>query len=1560
MTTSVSLLCRRTLAATLSFLIALGPVATPAYAQLTRLADEPIGFKPTASPNIVLTIDDSTSMLSDFLPDYIVGTPPGSTGTSGFCRDGSGVMNAACGTFGSPTIPAYIYSASGVPYPTYAAGYASSSSIPDWHRAWPAPVHNNALNRIYYDPSLDYTPAKQSDGSLYPVSPVNNAVADPWASTLRYVNLTGNVNVGLYCNSDWPLNTLWDPAATGGGDHCRINGTDYSAKLTAPETGDYQYPWTKSSTLTSPLPAAEEKYFWRNGGNFTVWCDRRNANLSDPSYQFPQSCTTPVTGYTCSSGTYVPPPTVPQSCFLQGTRMGCDPAVDTDFSPVGCQRSPLYGGGGSPGLCSGGPECLPCSCNNTRVIGKNANCRLASSAPPGSGGSNASCGCTNSPIGTPCSLGSCPAFTGTGVGTCTSGVTPTPVTGTPVCTALGGVSCSTRLFNPATRANDGPTIFDDSNTNGIVCRHNNQSYPDGTVANRRNYHSGHVRYRTAVSGGTGCGGVPPSASVPRHYWKTSVEWCTARVTAADDKWRGFGQAGSCQDDHDNAHPYPRYYKWGVPKSDPAYADNYTYPAFERVDIASSLTNCSAESRAQNPGAYCSHRYWKSGAWVQTDRSYAQEAQNYANWFSYYRTRILAAKTVISQNFQYLDDNYRLAFHTLNNGAGTFLDFAAFTPAHKSNWYNRLFGVAIPMGQQTPIISAMTRIGDDFASTGGNPALPGSANPITLSCQKNYHMLFTDGIVNQPALPSTTVGNQDNTVLSLPQPLVVTPPIVVGSAWPPLYQEDTLAPTSNSMADYAMYYWVTDLRPAMTDNVPTGRDPAMWQHVNFAALSLGTEGILTATSPTATEARIAAGTLEWPSPTPNTWNPTSGGVDDLWHAAVNARGRFVNAKNSIQLGRGIAEVLADIDSPSGTNVPATFVNPNLSITNNYTYIAEFVQGWGGKVRKVQVDPTSAAVLSNIWDTEVQLTAQTNPTVAMPTPWNTNRRIVTANDSGTAAVPFTPATISGAQLATLGPGLGYQTSVVEFLRGRRDNEGQDDGQFRQRVSPLGDIVDSQPVYVGPPLWAYQDAYDAGYSAFRATHSARPGRLYVGANDGMLHAFDDVTGNEAWAFVPRDFYRNPPNDKAGLIGLSYQPGGLPIYSHRFYVNATPRVVDVDFTCTRVDAGTRVCNGSGDWHTLLVGGLGKGGASYYALDITDPSGMTDEGRVAATYRWEFRDPDLGYTYGKPIIVKTFAHGWVVIVSSGYNNPSGVGKLYFLRASDGTLLKTMCTGSDGGSGCSAPVGTAARPIGFAHFAGYVKDYRNQIVEQIYGGDLYGNVWRFDVSDPNPDNWVTAKFAVLTSDGVAVQPVTTPPQIEIDVQNGVDRWVFFGTGKLLHPDDLSDTSTQSLYALRDGTGDQPWPITAPLTRSDLSVVSGIAGLGSNVIPPRGWVDDLTAQAGERIVTPLQAAISLVGYITSAPATDPCDKAQPARIYVRYFGNGASALVDDVNSPTEFLYEPEGGAGIDIVALQGACTVNCIPDIRIVITTKSGQVKTAKVTLPGILGQNRLSWRGVGQ
>jgi type IV pilus assembly protein PilY1 len=1134
------------------------------------------------------------------------------------------------------------------------------------------------------------------------------------------------------------------------------------------------------------------------------------------------------------------------------------------------------------------------------------------------------------------------------------------------------------------------SLLQDANGPGVVCRHNNRSagaytsgptdYPNAT-------------FNTPVTAGTGanaCVASPRYAAVPRHYWKTGVEFCEAQVSTPPDKWLGYGSRtlSNCQSAQDATHIYPRFYQFGADPGctnpdltvcpvfrapSPAFLDNYTTPAFRRTDLTA----------ASAPFVHS----WVDDDGAQTiSRSYAEEMTNYANWFAYYRTRIQAVKTVTSASFSEIDAKYRVGFHTMNLPP-TFLNVADFdSTVQKPAWFAKLFGVTIPLGQETPTLDGVVRIGEYFLNPGAS-TLSGATDPIQLSCQQNFHMLFTDGITNQSP-PTTTIGNMDGVTVpttvnmyTMPSPDIAHPEwaIVPGSAWPRPYREGLAA--ANALSDLALYYWVTDLRPGAcpvcTDNVPTDNNPplardrysAKWQHLHFAALSLGTTGKLPAANQRATETAIGLGTLEWPQPNPVN-RPDAAGVDDLWHAAVNGHGDFVNASAIEDVKLGIGRILAGVSNLPGTRTSVGFISNTFGASANFIYRPRFEQAWSGSLAKIEINPVTGAalLLPPAWDTATRLKAVTD----VPGGWLTGRRIVTMNEAGV-PIPFLWGSLGAAQRDSLAPGKpdARIQSIVAFLRGDRTKEGERVGKLRLRApSPQGDIVDSSPVYVGRPNAPYLEANDPGYTAFKTAFSGRLPHVYVGGNDGMMHAIDDANGNERWAYVPTPLFRGGlarplppvPNDpKTGLGALAYQDGALPGFRHHFYVDLTPKIVDVDANA-RPSAPA--------WRTLLVGGLGKGGNRYFALDVTDPASVTNEATAASKVLWEFPPPgdvnpirEMGYTYGKPIIAKTreFGRAWLVMVGSGYNSPTGEGKIYFLNANDGSVENMMHTSA----------GDAGNPAGLAHPGGYTQDFHNQLAEQLYAGDLLGNFWRFDVSGTLP--WpAPGRLAKLSAPAVGTpQPVTTPPEIKIDVNNGIDRWVFVGTGKLYDETDLAITQVQTMYAFRDGTASGPWALPATPIEQGVTLGTEFVALdplnpankfGLASVPAKGWYHNLPA--GQRIVVPPQAAAGVLAYVvTKTPSADLCAIGLPVTVYARDYGTGQSLLTDatDPAVPVFGIDIEEGGVGLQIVTFQspdgGASST---PDVRLAITLPDGTVRYIKPQLPTKFFQHRMSWRLLGQ
>ena len=420
----------------------------------------------------------------------------------------------------------------------------------------------------------------------------------------------------------------------------------------------------------------------------------------------------------------------------------------------------------------------------------------------------------------------------------------------------------------------------------------------------------------------------------------------------------------------------------------------------------------------------------------------------------------------------------------------------------------------------------------------------------------------------------------------------------------------------------------------------------------------------------------------------------------------------------------------------------------------------------------------------------------------------RTIYTANSTGSALINFdaayataNPANFSAAHINTLSQWSGLTatqqaaaagTNLVNYLRGQTGYEDRainlvgavDNRLYRYREATLGDALESQPIYIGAPVFSYTDP---GYSAFVTAQSSRPGTVYMGANDGMLHAFSALAegsvpgGTERWAYVPSavipNMWKLADKDYATM--------------HTNFVNGSPIVSDV-CTANCTDSATAV------WRTILVGGLNAGGRGYFAMDVTDPK--------SPTLLWEFTpaiDSDLGYSYGNPVITAKADGTWVVLLTSGYNNTSpgsGQGYLYVLNAATGAVISKIGTG----------VGSTTTPSGLAKISAWNDAPSSNRTTYVYAGDLLGNVWRFDI------NAATAfKFATLMDPSGNPQPVTTAPVLG---KISGKRIIYIGTGKYLETADLSTTQVQSEYAIKDDNATATLPNPAGSPRSSVTLV----------------------------------------------------------------------------------------------------------------------------------------------
>lgn len=604
---------------------------------------------------------------------------------------------------------------------------------------------------------------------------------------------------------------------------------------------------------------------------------------------------------------------------------------------------------------------------------------------------------------------------------------------------------------------------------------------------------------------------------------------------------------------------------------------------------------------------------------------------------------------------------------------------------------------------------------------------------------------------------------------------------------------------------------------------------------------------------------------WPVPVAD----TETAVDDLWHAAVNGQGTYFSAKDPNQLTSGLNGALASIGSKLGAGAAAATSTLNPVAGDNFAYVASYTTvKWQGNLEARSINLRSGVISeaatwcvedvvagtcsapgSVVADTTggstvyncvtpgatastcggiltgstcyVELPKACSGTLSSQVAATSDTRTIKFKGASGALTDFTYANLPSAQQAYFtGSSLSQYTvldaaqqtavagnNLVNYLRGQKGFE--DDATvaanrlYRRREAVMGDALESQPTFVGQPYFRYNDP---GYSGFVAAQAGRPKTVYMGANDGMLHAFDAVTGVERWAYVPSMVIPNMWK----LADKNYAT------MHTNYVNGKTTIGDVYV--------------GGAWKTILVGSLNGGGRGYYALDVTDP--------VAPVLLWEIdssTDADLGYSFGPAVITKKADGTWVVLLSSGYNNTSpgtsGHGYLYVRNVMTGAAISKIDTGA----------GDTATPSGFARFAGFADDpIGNNTSIYVYGGDLLGNVWRIDIN-----TGTVLKFAILKDAGGNTQPITAKP--EESKING-KRVIFVATGKYLETSDLTTTQTQTVYAMQDDGATATFVNPrATLVQQTLTTSGASRTSSSNPVDfssVRGWYVDFP-DTGER-------------------------------------------------------------------------------------------------------------------
>ena len=729
----------------------------------------------------------------------------------------------------------------------------------------------------------------------------------------------------------------------------------------------------------------------------------------------------------------------------------------------------------------------------------------------------------------------------------------------------------------------------------------------------------------------------------------------------------------------------------------------------------------------------------------------QDLQNFANWYSYYRRRELVAKAAIAHSIANLKGIY-IGLYTINNQ----VQQPVLPVQCKESTENAVVSdntnilldllYSIDSDGGTPLRQALINVGQyydkDDGLIGGLGESPIKSEDHGGACQQSFAIIITDGYYNGNAL---NIGNED---------------LGKGVLYQDIY--------SNTLADAAMKYYNTDLVDNLYNNLRTNEyDKQKTQHMITYTIAFGIRGTID----------IADinndGVLDNPSYRndphfldsktliPVWTDPAKGDlekIDDLWHAAVNGRGEFFEAFNYQSLINSLNLLFKNLTEKVSSGSPIV-ISKNALSGNFVLFQTQFsfgineedtIQSWKGDVLAYPIDSLTGKIKKDdlIWSAAKKLSLMD---------WDTQRKIFTYNGYDS-IVSFRYSNLSALQKKAIN----YNPDVIDYIRGKEISG------FKKREQKLKDIVHSPPVFVN-------------------TSNKDSGMIFVGGNDGMLHAFDAKTGNEVFGYVPHLVFDN-------LIDLTDIN-----YGHKFYVDGTSFIQDISINSKNL--------------VLLSGGLRKGGKGYYCLDITNiinNNALVSKDTLSTSNKnygidvlWEYpshksaqnyfaSDDDLGYSFSDIFIVQSYKnnnepsnHNWIAVFSNGYNSVNGNAVLYILNAYTGKLIKKIDTGTSNDNGLSSPA--------------LVDVNNDQKLDFVYAGDLHGNMWKFDLTDSNSDNWSTAyskikPTALFTS---LNQPITTAPDIMNHCEREDGYIVAFGTGKFIGESDKIVNTGQSIYGIWD-------------------------------------------------------------------------------------------------------------------------------------------------------------------
>jgi type IV pilus assembly protein PilY1 len=896
----------------------------------------------------------------------------------------------------------------------------------------------------------------------------------------------------------------------------------------------------------------------------------------------------------------------------------------------------------------------------------------------------------------------------------------------------------------------------------------------------------------------------------------------------------------------------------------------------------------------------------------TSCTWLEEAQNYANWYLYYRNRLFAAQAVVAESLASMTSDsqqkLRLGYGRINYYSGAYnpwltqqLSTITSLPAidgqqnpgalvrgvrpfikgtpERSSFFNWLFSLA--WVGSTPNREAIDSVGRYFSRTdskGPWGASPGSEDVTPqLACRRNSLFLTTDGewtnsAAGQPLIGSTgpVAGNggpqeSDNVSGSEIRGAGANEGATFTYRPSDWLRFTGGANQDQTLTDAAVYYWNHDLRPDL-DNVilpvteGSRPNPAFWQSMSTYIVGYG----LSASMDTpATRAAITSGaTVIWPSVDLTSTVSTGGNrVNDSMRAALASRGNFYAAQSVAELKSGVLGSFLEIATRQGSAGGVAVTGPAITSLSQAFFPSYTTGKWSGSLKAYKSADLESLAQGNVVTPEW--------TASLPAYGTRN---ILSSSARTVPTTFDLASLNTDQQANLtsSGGLSHTAAeAVSYLRGDQSLELPAAGilpgtKFRRRESLLGDIVNSTPLYVKAPDYGYGAMSNIGstYAAYvSARRTGTVSTVYVGANDGMFHSFNAADGKERFAYVPRGVYPTLKN----LLN--------PGYEHNYYVDGPVT--------------------SGDWHdgtswrSVVIGTTGAGGAngnsSVFAIDVTNPTAVTK-----ANVKWDTTPADvqseshLGHILTRGIVgrIKDNAGGtkWVYMVGNGYESTSNRAALLVFEIDSGSMTAIPV-------GPSWTPGNDALRNGMGGITVVYDTERN--IKVVYGGDRQGNLWRFDFSSGTPagaKGFDNANSPLFTTNNAA--PITAAPRLVPHPLGGM--LIIFGTGKLHDVGDSISDAAQGIYAIWE----KPKYTTGKITTSQVPKLTVTTGGDGRTIDTKvdwaskmGWWVEMVG--GERIISDPTADIGSLTVTSYAPSAtkDPCNGGGVSYVYRFDFATG---------------------------------------------------------------------------